>query len=374
MVLRIAIVVAGLLASVPLFSKDLKTTYKKEGKLVTELINIDKLIKDGRITTRYIDTLRLFTLDSIHYENNNPDRSKVIGKEVALDFTQKQIKKGSPEYYALYTAYHINRCMEYFNSVFDGKIDFNSQAEYRSVKTIMGDVPPLSSPKEYIIMPNSAPSPSLFYHEIGHRAFWYIEDSMKVAFKGLSYIHTGLLEYFTVSLNNSPLIGEDFFPPTTYRDASKPTYYPFDESLKLRHTFRVIKEAYAKELANPQSNIARYIKVSMSYEGDILDKYYDNHRTGMIVTSTLWRIRQKIGQAKMDKIVAKAVLMLNEMMAQRASFYTPEKDEKVPSKIEWYDLVHGLIKADEALNKGAAHDIIKDEFKNSHFPIERIKG
>ena len=345
---------------------ELETSYLKEGEIVNEVINTKDILQLGTIRNQYIDTITFGLLDSITYENNNPDKSTRHQTSVNLDF-DKPIEKYTPEYYSLYVSHHITKAINYYDTLFKGKLDFNSQKSYKSIEVGFGDVSLFTNPKNYILLENSNPSPSLFYHEVGHRAFWLLEDQLGIEFNGLSIIHMGLLEYFTVSLNNSPLVGEDVFPTKILRDASSAYNYPLDESYKLDYTFNLLKDSYPMEMLNPNSNVARYYNACMIHYGQILNKKVDNHRGGMVLTSTLWRIRKHMGQEKTDQLIAETILNLNAYRSMRSKFYQSEDD--LVEKIWWYDLYYGLIDKDQELNKGDNFEIIRKEFKHTGYPL-----
>lgn len=350
--------------------QELKTSYLKEGKLENEIIEIGQFVEMGCIKNQYIDTVTFGILDSITYKDNNPNKSTRHQTAGTLDFS-KHINKYSPEYYALYSTHHISKALNYYTQLFHGKLDFNSQQSYKSIEIVFGNAPLFTNPKNYIIEPGSNPSPSLFYHEVGHRAFWLIEDQLKLEFNGLSIIHMGLLEYFTVSLNNSPLVGEDVFRGDIIRDASFQHTYPLDESYKLDYTFNhLLKNNYAEEMNDPNSIFSRYYKACIHSYAAQLKKRIDNHRGGMLLSSTLWRIRQQIGQAQTDKLVAETILKLNDYKARRAEFYISEDD--LQNKIWWYDVFFGLIDQDQQINAGKNRDVIIQSFRQANYPIERI--
>ncbi len=290
---------------------------------------------------------------------------------VKLDFTKK-IEPYSPEYYSIYTAYYVNKAINYYNTLFNGKIDFNSQAEYKSLKALFADIPLFTTPKEFYFEQGSNPSPSLFYHEVGHRAFWYIEDELGVKFKGLSLIHMGLLEYFTVSLNNSSIVGEDVLPPLLLRNAAFIYNYPPMDSLNLGNTLKLMAESYPDQMKDTTSIIYKIYKVENEFYKDYFH-IIDNHRGGMILTSTLWRIRESLGQTVTDMLVAESILSLNNSMDRRNDFYTPDSGEVVPQKIEWYDLYYTLLEKDKEINKGAGYNSIYNEFQKTGYPVEKVK-
>lgn len=353
-------------------SCNLEIHYLKDGKLCSENIPLSFIDKDGNICSSNIDTIKFSYLDSISYPDKNPDHEKRFTTPYKLDFS-KEVVLYSPEYYAAYTIHNIVKVMEYYNSLFDNKIDFNSQKEYKNIEVLVGDISLLTSPNSYIFKDKSNPSPSLFSHEIGHRAFWYLEGKLGIKFNGLTVVHMGLLEYFTASFNNSPVIGEDFLPKKLIRNASLLYKYPLDSSLVLRNTFRLMEESFPSETKNPNSNISKYLSACYAtYSDEILDNIFDNHKGGMVLTSTLWRIREKIGQENTDKLVATTIMSLNDYLDKRSEFYLSAEETK-QNKIEWYDVYYGLIQKDKELFNGKNTQLIADEFARTGYPIETVK-
>lgn len=351
--------------------RTLDVNFLKDGKLCNETILLDFINEQGNIVSPYIESVRFSILDSTNYIDNNPDRKQVYSTPVKLDF-KKEIEPYSPEYYTAYTVYNINKTIEYYNSLFHNKIDFNSQKEYKNIEITLGDIPFLTSPKTYIFEENSNPSPSLFFHEIGHRAFWLLEDSLGIKFKGLSYVHMGLLEYFTVSLNNSPIVGEDALPSKMIRNASWIYGYPPADSLNIENMLKLLKDSYPHKIDDKESNIAKYYNVASNSYKDYYQRL-DNHRGGMIIAGTLWRIRQKLGQNIVDKLVVETTLNLNAYMNQREQFYNiVSKTENLPDKIEWYDIYYGLLQKDKELNESKGQKIITEEFIRTGFNVDKV--
>ena len=353
-------------------SRNMEVYYLKEGKLQSENISLDFIDEDGNIRSPYIDIVTFSYLDSLTYPDMNPDHYEKHTTPKVLNFLKK-IEPYSPEYYCAYTVYNIIKVIEYYNRLFDNKIDFNTQEEYKTIEVTMGDCSLFTQPNTYIFEEKSNPSPSLFAHEIGHRAFWYLEDSLHIKFKGLSVVHMGLLEYFTVSFNNSPIVAEDGLPEKLIRDASQLYKYPLDRSFIFRNSLQLMEESYLAEIQNPQSNISKYLAVCYAfYNDDILDNVYDNHRGGMVLTSTLWRIREQIGQEKTDKLMAQTILNLNAYLDQREEFYQ-SSESPWQDKIAWYDIFYGLIQKDKELYEGKNIQIISDEFARTGYPIEIVR-
>lgn len=352
----------------------LELSYIKEGNIFKEKIVIDNYIdEENRIRTGYIDSLTFSIVDSILFKENNPDKMKDYSTTVKLNFDEV-ITQYSPEYYAIATAHYTTKAIDYYNSLFLGKIDFNKKAEYRNITAQFGDMVMLTNPKRFLFEKESVLSPSVFYHEVGHRAFWYLDDFYGVNFGGLTYIHMGLLEYFTVSLNDSPVVGECLLPSKLVRDVSLSYRYPFADSLKLDYSFQLLKESYSETLKDSTKNMSKYIRLSEEVYGEHLSSIYDNHRTALVITSTLWRIREKLGQEHTDRLLAQTILDLNKYQNRREIFYTAEKEEILSKRIEWYDLFFGLLQKEQELFEGDNVEIIRNEFKTTGFSVEKIKN
>ncbi len=357
-------------------TKKTEFIYKKDGKNHIENISCDFVSEAGKIQSKYINDIKFGYLDSISFPDNNPDKMVSHISYKPLDFS-KEITLYSPEYYAIFAIFHIHKVVDYYNRLFDNKIDFNSQNAYKNIEIIFSDVDLLTTPRVYAFEENEPPAPSLFYHEIGHRAFWYIQakEGLGVKFNGLTIVHMGLLEYFNMSLNNCPVEVEESnkYPNVFRRDARILYKYPMDSTYNLRYTFKNLEKAYQRELLNPSSNISKYLSACYNtYNAYVLDNYQDNHYGGMILASTLWRIREKIGQEKADKLVAQTILSLNQFMDMRETYYEGNVNI-LPKAIEWSDVYYGLLKKDKECFKGKDNEIIKTEFSRTGYPIEKIK-
>ncbi|NDV97585.1 hypothetical protein D0T84_22260 [Dysgonomonas sp. 521] len=198
---------------------NIEVDYLKEGKKYTETVYLDFISDNGTIISPYIESVKFGYLDSISFPDGNPDDMEVHISYRPLNFA-KNIKPYSPEYYAVYAIHNIHKVIEYYNLLFDNKIDFNSQEGYRILEIVFGNSPLLTTPKTYCFEEKSIMSPSLFFHEIGHRAFWYMESEsgLGINFDGLTIVHMGLLEYFNMSLNNSSVeVEEDPNHPGLFR-------------------------------------------------------------------------------------------------------------------------------------------------------------
>jgi hypothetical protein len=60
-------------------------------------------------------------------------------------------------------------------------------------------------------------------------------------------------------------------------------------------------------------------------------------------------------------------------MTKRHLFYETYENEELPNKIEWYDLLYGLLSKDVQLFNGINKELIKQEFKRIGFSIDKVK-
>lgn len=354
----------------------LEVVYLKDGREHKEMVSLDFISENGSIISPYIESVKFGYLDSISFPDGNPDNMEAHISYHPLDFTKK-IEQNSPEYYAVYTIHNIHKVIEYYNLLFDNKIDFNSQDNYKDIEIVFGNTSLLTTPKVFCFEENSIMSPSLFFHEIGHRAFWYIESKsgLGINFNGLTIVHMGLLEYFNMSLNNSPVEVEEDpnYPQVFRRDARNNYSYPLDSTYTLRYTFKNLEKAYKNEIVNPEHSMSKYLLASYNtYNDYILDNYYDNHLGGMVLASTLWRIRTKIGQKPTDKLVAQTILDLNEYLKVREDYYMGDPSILLQG-VDWSEVLFGMIDKDKKYFKGKNVAIIVDEFSKTGYPVKNIR-
>jgi hypothetical protein len=92
----------------------------------------------------------------------------------------------------------------------------------------------------------------------------------------------------------------------------------------------------------------------------------------MILTSTLWRIREQMGQEDTDRLIAQTIMNLNTCMDKRNDFYTADINS-LPDRIEWYDVFYGLIQKDKELYGGKDIQTIAAEFAKTGYSVDLIK-
>ena len=120
----IAILIFVLTAGCASPNKSVEISYIKGGQTFSEKIDVEQLLgESGKIKTEYIKKLTFENIESVCFTDDNPDKISFMSTPLELDFT-KPVLKYTPEYYAIATAYYIDKCVMYYNSVFDNKIMF----------------------------------------------------------------------------------------------------------------------------------------------------------------------------------------------------------------------------------------------------------
>ena len=357
------------------------TLFDENGAVAERPINVSFLSTDGRIHDSHIQSLTVLLLDSVTYTNNDPDQQHMAGTPVQLNFNRigdsLLVKPFSPEYYAIFVAYHSIRAIEFFDSIFAGYLDFAHQSEYLNIEIFLGRFAQ-SNPKQYVFTPGSRPSPTIVYHEIGHRAFWQLQDTLKYGRPG-DILHMGLLGYFTATQANSPAILKGLVPKLLWRDVSKSVKYP-DDVMNYPGFWARYCEAYKDSFAvAPAYKLFYDVNVQMMARWDSIYKAHDvaknvieAHRGGMVITHPLWELRLRLGRATCDELVKTAMLLLPSALMKRAEYL--EKPETAPQRFAlWYDFVYALNAADRKLFAGAHRSMIMDVFKETGFDVDLIR-
>ncbi len=357
------------------------TLFHGGGKIIEKPITVSFLSPDGKIHDKHIQSLTVLKLDSVYYTDNNPDMQHMLGSPIPLNFKtvgdSLLVRQYSPEYYAIFVAYHTIRSIEYFDSLFTGYMDFDRQPEFANIEIFLGRYAQ-SDPKQYVFTPGSCPSPTIVYHEIGHRAFWQLQDTLKIGRPG-DILHMGLLEYFTTSQADYPVVLEGLVPKALQRDVSKSARYP-GGIINYPDFWDLYREAYKDSFTVAPAykvlydvNLQQMARWDSMYKGqNIAKNVIEAHRSGLIIAHPLWELRLQIGQAKCDRLVKTAMLMIPSLLERRAEYL--EKPDDAPHGIaRWYDFLHAIDEADESLYAGADGALIADLFKGSGFDIRMIR-
>jgi hypothetical protein len=354
------------------------TAFHDKGQLVEKPISVDFVSDIGSIRHKYINSLTAWKLDSVVFLNDNPDRQQLIGSPIPLEFVHRGdsllLKPRSPESYAIFIAYHTIRALTYFDSLFAGYLDFESQTGFDDIKIFFGRYAN-SSPKEYGFPPGANVSPTLVYHEIGHRAFWLLKDTLRIGEVG-DWLHMGLLEYFTVSLADYPVVLEGLVPRSITRDVSADLKYPA-AILSYADSWSQYYEAYADSFsAAPMYKQLYDINLRRMASWDSVSKMSDfarkhvieAHKSGLVITHPLWELRSQLGSRKCDQLVKRAMLSLPLLLPKRSEYLSTGVN--APSDTaQWYDFIYALQVADQELYKGVDLGMIDKAFNQVGFDL-----
>jgi hypothetical protein len=176
------------------------------------------------------------------------------------------------------------------------------------------------------------------------------------------YVHVGLLDYFAASLSDDPVVLRDIVPPVLQRDLRARVRFPDDiEDLSdlcgrfetaflhdRRETWHLEYHKHLLQLATDHPSIL------------------DGHRSGLVIGHPLWRIRKKLGSARANQLVARAIWGLATAVEHRAQ-WTPESGAGAPPYAEWYDLLTAL----ERVSEPAERRLIRAAFLRTGYPIGR---
>jgi len=358
------------------------TLFHEDGRLIEKPITISFISADGQITDGHILSLSVLRLDSVYYADNNPDRQQMLGTPITLHFKHVGdsllVERFSPEYYAIFVAYHTIRSLEYFDSLFSGYLDFDHDQNYANIQIFLGRYGQ-SDPKQYVFTPGSRPSPTIVYHEIGHRAFWQLQDTLRIGRPG-DILHMGLLEYFTASQADYPVILEGLVPESLQRDVSKKVTYP-DGIINYPDFFNLYYQAYKDSFAVAPAykllydvNAKRMSEWDSIYGGkDIAKNVIEAHRSGLVITHPLWKLRLRFGQQKCDRLVKEAMIMIPSALKRRAEYLSKPQDAP-KGAARWFDFLYTIVMADESLFGAADKSIILDEFKEAGFDVGLVRA
>jgi hypothetical protein len=352
--------------------------FHENGKIVEKPVRVDFLSDRGEIKNKWIHSLTVYSLDSIIFRDNDPDRGEMIGTPIALNFRHQGdsllVEEYSPEFYALFAAYHTTRALEYFDSLFSGYLNFQNQTEYADLRIFLGRYSN-SSPKEYAFPIGCRPSPTLVYHEIGHRTFWLLQDTLHIGHPG-DILHMGLLEYFTVSQANHPVVLEGFVPPMLLRDASKKHTFP-DDIISYADFWPQYFQAYHDSFAVAPSykklydiNLRRMAMWDSTYKmPNVARNVIEAHKSGLVITHPLWELRSHIGQDKCDQLVKTAMLLIPSLLGARSE-YLDTIAHPPAGFAQWYDFVYALRVADRQLYRGIHEESITKLFTEGGFDVK----
>lgn len=346
----------------------------KDGVEQTQELKIDFVTKTGEIESPYLNTIRCTKLNSIAFPEGKLKNAVKDQEIVPYDLLKTKIEYGTPTYYTLFTAYHFIKASEYYNNLMKEFVEPKLNEKDKDIIVSMAENMPIANNNSHFVYsPNHGINPSSVYHKVGHRYEAFLRNHTKAKYKENRYISIGFMEYFTTSLNNSPLIFEGAVPALMVRNVSTKLSYPINRDLhNTYHSILDLKKAYSDTYKNENSTMHLYIDIVMKSK-ETLEQFLDTHSAGMYISYPLWKIRETIGAKKADHLIMHAWTMLADEAKNNTTFYEANNGENVDDTIDWYTVVHALLKADQIDHNGENKELIRTIFTSINLPVERVQ-
>ncbi|MGB0977614.1 MAG: hypothetical protein ACPGSG_11575 [Prolixibacteraceae bacterium] len=346
----------------------------KDGVEYTQEVKIDFVTETGEIDSPYLNSIHCTKLNSISFPENKLQNAVKDQEVIPYDLTKSDIKSGTASYYAIFTAYHFIQASEYYNNLMKEFVEPNIKDKDKNITVSIADQMPIANNNSHFVYSQKGKiSPSPIYHKVGHRYEAFLREYTKAKYQKNRYISIGFMEYFTTSLNNSPLIFEGEVPPLMVRDVSIKLSYPINT--EYCNTYRSIldlKEAYSDIYKDENSTMHHYIDIVLKSK-ETLKYLLDTHSAGMYISYPLWKIRETIGAKKADHLIMHAWTMLADEAKNNTTFYEANNGENVDDTIDWYTVVHALLKADQIDHNGENKELIRTIFTSINLPVERVQ-
>ena len=348
------------------------TLVHKDGRLEVDTIELDFIQEDGAIHHPLIDSLHVYKLDSVSFAANVPEFQELHGTPEPLDWTIRgntlELEPYGKEFYAVFAVHHTLEALSYYKKHFGGLVDFPDKKKYRELELYLGDYINCS-PEQYILNPGARISPTIIYHEVGHRAFCQLDDTLAIG-NVFSMLHNGLMEYFTASIANHPVIGEGMLHPPLTRDASKKVQYP-EDTYYYREFLDDLRQVVSDTMQCYEA-LKKYYALNKERADRCTTRIAMTHQTGMLITHPLWEIRQKAGRHATDSLVVRSMKQMYQVVEKRDEFLKKKAlSEKEPP--EWYDFLYSLYLSDRHLYGGENMQTIRTAFKKAGYSVHWIK-
>lgn len=349
------------------------TLVHQNGMLVLDSVQVDFITEQETIHHPYIDSMHVYNLDSVSFADDIPELQELHGTWVPLHFNTSGsrivLKPGTPEFYAVFAVYHTLYAIDFYKAHFGDLVNFTRKEKYRELELYLGDYINCSA-SEYILNPRARVSPSIIYHEVGHRAFCQLDDTLAIG-DVFSMLHNGLMEYFTTTIAGHPVIGEGMLGDPLIRDASKPIKYPrdtyyYDDFLRdLRQTVTDSMDCYEA--------LKKLYKLNKKRASRCTTRIQMTHQTGMLITHPLWKIREKAGAATTDTMVVQAMKNMNDVLPGRHA-YLRREDPGSEDQPAWYDFLYALLLTDQQQYAGAHQKLIRQAFRDAGYHTQWVRS
>jgi len=348
------------------------TLMHKDGRLTERPVRIGFLNERHQIHHPWIDSLHVFRLDSVTYEEGIPELEELHGTPLQMQFrTQNgkiRLQPHTPEYYAIFSAYHTLEAIRQYEKWFGDLIDFTRKKRFRELELYMGDYFNCN-PGQYVLNPRKNVSPSVIYHEVGHRAFCQLDDTLRIG-NVFTMVHNGLMEYFTVTLADHPVIGEGMLPEPLLRDASQTVHYPEDKYY-FSDFIKDLKDSYDPSM-DCEEAMRQLYEINVERARRCTTRIEMTHQSGMLITHPLWKLREQAGAPVVDTLVVHAMRNMEETFGRREE-YMKTAIYKAEEQPQWYDLLYALYVSDQQLYKGKHLSLIQQIFRETGYRIHIVR-
>jgi hypothetical protein len=348
------------------------TLLHKDGKLTEKSVRIDFLNEQLQVHHPWIDSLHVYRLDSVTYEEGIPELEELHGTPLDTRFKTQDgkilLQPYTPEYYAIFSAYHTLEAMRQYKKWFGELIDFSRKKRFRELELYLGDYFNCN-PQQYVLNPRKKVSPTVIYHEVGHRAFCQLDDTLHIG-NVFTMVHNGLMEYFTATMADYPVIGEGMLPEPLLRDASQTVHYPEDKYY-FSDFIEDLKDSYDPSM-NCEQAIRQLYKINVERAKRCTTRIEMTHQSGMLITHPLWRLREQAGASVADSLVVHAMKNMAATFNKRKEYMKTNiwEAEKQP---QWYDLLYALYTSDRHLFQGIHQLMIQKIFGETGYRTNLVK-
>jgi len=348
------------------------TLMHRDGRLTERPVRVDFLNDQLQIHHPWIDSLHVYRLDSVTYEEGIPELEELHGTPLDLQFKSRngkiRLQPHTPEYYAIFSAYHTIEAIRQYKKWFGDLTNFTRKKRFRQLELYLGDYFNCN-PGQYVLDPRKKVSPTVIYHEVGHRAFCQLDDTLRIG-NVFTMVHNGLMEYFTATIADYPVIGEGMLPNPLLRDASQTVHYPQDKYY-FSDFIRDLKDSYDPSM-DCEEAMRQLYKINVERAKRCTTQIEMTHQSGMLITHPLWKLRQQTGASVSDTLVVHAMKNMEETFSRREKYMkkTLYKAEKQP---QWYDLLYALYVSDQHLYKGKHLPLIRQIFKKTGYKTNIVK-
>lgn len=348
------------------------TLVHQNGRLKIDTVEVGFIQDDGAIHHRLIDSLHVYKLDSVSFAANVPEFQELHGSPEPLDWTIRGntlvLEPYGKEFYAVFAVHHTLEALSYYKKHFGDLLGFTEKKKYRELELYLGDYINCS-PEQYILNPGAHISPTIIYHEAGHRAFCQLDDTLAIG-NVFSMLHNGLMEYFTASIAGHPVIGEGMLHPPLTRDASKKVKYP-EDTYYYREFLDDLRQ-FVSDTMECYEALKKYHALNQERAARCTTRIAMTHQTGMLITHPLWEIRQKAGRLATDSLVVRSMKQMDQVLEKREGFLKKKAlSEKEPPG--WYDFLYSLYLSDRHLYHGENLQTIRTAFEKAGYPVHWVK-